>query len=119
MRKSELTRSDYVIISKLLRATHYYLNYAVCSRPLKKTLDPTYEVFEILLPSKEIAVSVVVDPAEAILALRSGGGPSSVLHHEAGAELVQEPGGPAHLGEIRCRGQSDENEGHCQDSHSW
>ena len=35
---------------------------------------------------------VVVDPAEAVLALRGGGSPGSVLHHEAGAELVQEPG---------------------------
>ena len=70
-------------------------------------------------PCKEIAVSVVVDPAEAVLALRSGGGSGSVLHHVAGAELVQEPGGPAHLGEILGRGHRDENEGHCQDSHSW
>ena len=36
---------------------------------------------------------VVVDPAEAVLALRGGGRPGAVLHHEAGAELVQEPGG--------------------------
>ena len=51
---------------------------------------------------------VVVNPAQAVLALGGGGSPGSVLHHEAGAELVQEPGGPAHLGEIR-RDGTDEN----------
>ena len=35
---------------------------------------------------------VVVNPAQAVLALGGGGSPGSVLHHEAGAELVQEPG---------------------------
>ena len=48
-------------------------------------------------PGEHVAVSVVVDPAQPALALWRGGPLPPVLEHEAGGELVQQPGGGAHL----------------------
>ena len=50
-----------------------------------------------VVAGEHVAVAVVVDPAKAILALRSGGPLHPVLHHEARGELVQQPGGGAGL----------------------
>ena len=44
-----------------------------------------------VVAGEHVAVAVVVDPAQAVFALRGGGGGSPVLHHEPGGELVQEP----------------------------
>ena len=55
------------------------------------------ELKETLKPCEHVAVSVVVDPAQAVLALWRGGPLLAVLQHEAGGELVQQPGGGAHL----------------------
>ena len=49
----------------------------------------------LVVAGEEIAVTVVVNPAQAVPALRSSGGFHSVLQHEPSGELVQEPGGGA------------------------
>ena len=50
-----------------------------------------------MVAGEHVAVTVVVDPAEAVLALGGGGPLHPVLHHEARGELVQQPGGGAGL----------------------
>ena len=50
-----------------------------------------------MVAGEHVAVAVVVDPAQTILALRGRGSLHPVLHHEARGELIQQPRGGAGL----------------------
>ena len=51
----------------------------------------------LVVAGEEIAVTVVVNPAQAVPALRSCGGSHSVLQHEPRGEVVQQPDGAARV----------------------